>query len=207
MKVYYANVDDNDDLTGMNAISLVEFPAVDRDFLCFNEQLQLRKKTEPIIMRYDAPKKVITGVVCLADTPLYRHSEDLGDYWVVFTKENIERMVVKYSKRNMFNRINLHHDDKRFVDGLVLIESYMVNKGRGICPNEFKDVPNGTWICSFKVEDDSLWNDIITSGKLNGFSLQGNFLMDDPFPLNYKKIKTHREKKFDDWVEEQLKNN
>ena len=44
-------------------------------------------------MKFDNSKHIITGVVCLADTPIYRYNERMGEYYVVFTKETIEKMV------------------------------------------------------------------------------------------------------------------
>lgn len=165
-RIFY--IDINDSIEGMDAISLVKYPAVEVDFLCFDSQKERKK------INFNQDKHIITGVVALANTPIYRYEEGFGEYWVVFTKETIEKMVVKYSKNGLFNSVNLQHDDKKFVDGVYLFESYIVNKDRGIAPTEF-DVDDGSWICSFKVEDDNLWDEIKESGDLNGFSLQGYF--------------------------------
>ena len=54
----------------------------------------------------------------------------------------------------------------------MLFESYLVNKDRGIYPTEFEDVPEGSWICSFKVENDEVWNEIKEGKSLKGFSLE-----------------------------------
>ena len=43
-------------------------------------------------MKFDNSKHIITGVVCLADTPIYRYNERMGEYYVVFTKETIEKV-------------------------------------------------------------------------------------------------------------------
>ena len=191
-KIFYIVVNDEDS-TGMNAISLVESPAVEHDFLCFS------KEKQPVKMQFDDAKHIITGVVCLADTPIYRYSESLGEYWVVFTKDEIEKMVTKYSKMNLYNSVNLQHDDEQFVDGIYMVESYLTNKERGINPVEFSDVPDGSWVASYKVENDDLWNDIINGDKLNGFSLQGMFELDEKFMKQ-----TPDEETFDEWLEKQI---
>jgi hypothetical protein len=165
-RVFYIEVDDAE---GMDAISLVKHPAVNVDFLCFDEE------KKPVKLNFNEEKKVITGVVCLADTPIYRYSEGFGEYWVVFTKEAIEKMIIKYSKNNLFNSINLQHNNDKVVEGIYLFESYLINKDRGIYPNEFNDIPNGSWICSFKVENEEVWKEIKEGNELNGFSLQGYF--------------------------------
>jgi hypothetical protein len=166
-RIFYIDV--NDEAAGMNAISLVKYPAVQYDFLQFNEDKQ------PVQLYFNDEKRVITGIVALADTPIYRYEQGFGEYWVIFTKDVIEKMVVKYSKDGLFNSVNLQHNDEKFVDGVYLFESYIINRERGILPTEFDNVTEGSWVCSFKVENEDVWNEIKNGKDLNGFSLQGLF--------------------------------
>lgn len=197
MKVFYIEINDSlDDITGMNAISLVDFPAVNKNFLCFSEQKQVKK-----LQFADAQKHIITGVVCLADTPIYRWNEQIGDYYVVFSKETIRQMVEKYSKQGLWNSVNLQHNDDDFINSAIMLETYLVDKERGIVPKEFAEIPDGSWIASFKITDDKMWNYIINSGELNGFSLQGMFDMVPEEKLN-EKLRSMDD--FDEWVNQYL---
>lgn len=162
--IFYVSIDNTQ---GMDAISLVESPAVETDFLCFE------KETKPLQFSADISKHIISGVVMLADTPIYRCNPIRGKYWIVFSKDVIEQMILKYSKDGLWNSINLEHNDNDTTDKVILLESYIVNKERGINPKEF-DVPEGSWICSFKVEDPAIW-ERIEKGEFKGFSLQGWF--------------------------------
>lgn len=192
MKVFYITIDDA--VMGIDAISLVQSPAVEKDFLCFS------KENKPIELKFDNSKHIITGVVCLADTPIYRYNEKLGEYYVVFTKETIRKMVEKFAKDGLFASVNLQHDDTKFVDGIYMVESYITDKERGINPIEFSDIPQGSWVCSYKVENENLWNEIINGNKLNGFSLQGMFKLEEHFEKQEQpKVET-----FDEWLEKQL---
>ena len=192
MKVFYITIDDA--VMGIDAISLVQSPAVEKDFLCFS------KEDKPIKLKFDNSKHIITGVVCLADTPIYRYNEKLGEYYVVFTKETIRKMVEKFAKDGLFASVNLQHDDTKFVDGIYMVESYITDKERGINPIEFSDIPEGSWVCSYKVENENLWNEIINGDKLNGFSLQGMFKLEEQFEKQEQpKVET-----FDEWLEKQL---
>ena len=188
MKVFYIKINDDFE-TGIDAISLVDFPAVERNFLCFS------KDEKRVNLKFDASKHVITGVVALADTPIYRYNERMGEYYVVFSKETIVKMVEKFAKMDLFKSVNLQHDDNNFVDGIYMFESYITNKDRGINPKEFEDIPDGSWICSFKVENEALWNEIINGDKLNGFSLQGMFELEEQFEKQEPKEET-----FDEWL-------
>ena len=192
LKVYFIHINDLDE-TGMDAISLVDVPAVQRNFLCFSEEKQ------PIKFEFDGAKHIITGVVCLAETPIYRYSEKYGEYFVVFTKDTIAKMVEKYAKKGLYNSVNLQHNDEKFVDGIYMIESYITDQERGISPKEFKDVPDGSWIASFKVENQELWDEIVNGDKLNGFSLQGMF---DVSPERFDEQK--KPETFDEWLEQYL---
>lgn len=192
MKVFYIAIDDS--VTGIDAISLVQSPAVEHDFLCFS------KDEKPVSLKFDNAKHIITGVVCLADTPIYRYNEKHGEYYVVFTKETIRKMVEKFAKDGLFSSVNLQHDDKRFVEGVYMVESYITDKERGINPVEFSDIPEGSWICSYYIENEALWNEIINGDKLNGFSLQGVFRLEEQF----EKHEQPKDETFDEWLEKQL---
>lgn len=191
-RIFYIIVNDDANI-GVDAISLVDMPAVEKNFLCFSEEKQ------PVKMKFDNSKHIITGVVCLADTPIYRYNERMGEYYVVFTKETIEKMVEKFAKMDLFKSVNLQHDDEQFVDGIYMIESYITNKERGINPIEFAEIPDGSWVCSYKVENEALWGEIINGNKLNGFSLQGMFGLEEKFEKQ-----TPEEESFDEWLEKQL---
>lgn len=194
-KLFYIQI--NDASEGMNAISLVDAPAVEHNFLCFEKQTKM-----PLEFK-DEAKHILTGVVALADTPIYRYNPQLGEYYVVFTKDTIQKMVEKYAKDDLFAKVNLQHDDQRFVDGVYMFESYIVNKDRNIAPVEFADIPDGSWICSFKVEDDELWNEIVNTDHFNGFSLQGVFELDEkPAEVAQSKEQPEIDEIIDEYLED-----
>lgn len=165
LDTYYVNI--NDDDCFMNAISLVTYPAVEHDFLKFEED-------KPVTLHFaDETKHMISGVVCLANTPIYRRRTDGYEYNIVFTPEVIEQMCLKYSKMGLMNSVNLQHDDKQYVDSVIMVEMFIKNSATGIDPIQFKDVPDGSLFCTFKIEDEQLWNEIKKDNSLfRGFSLE-----------------------------------
>lgn len=154
------------DESGCTTISLVDNPAVELPFLCFNDE------TEYQTFNADEEKHIISGIAMLADTPIYRRSATRGEYYVVFEKATIRKMVEKYAKNGYFNLVNLQHSSDTFVNSCHMIESLIIDKERGLCPTEFADVPDGSWYVSYHVEDDALWDAIKQSGVLNGFSIE-----------------------------------
>ena len=167
-KIYKIKIDPTDQIPGMDAISLVECPAVEVDFLKFS-------KEEPKSLQFaNEEKRIITGVALLADTPIYRVKPDGEEYYVVFDRETIEQLVTKYSKYMFNNFVNIEHSNQHFVDGMYMIESYLKNSERGIVPTEFSEIPDGSWIVSYKVDNIDVWEKI-KSGEVKGFSIQGVF--------------------------------
>ena len=168
MKLYDISIDPTDFETGLNAISLVENPAVEVDFLAF-------AKDESAVLQFaDEERHIITGIALLADTPIYRIAPDGTEYYVRFTKDCIRQLVEKYFKFGLTNSVNIEHKDNQFVDGVTMLESYIIDKERGICPSEFASAPDGSWVVSYKVSNLDVWSKI-KSGEVKGFSVQGLF--------------------------------
>ena len=168
MKLYDISIDPTDFETGLNAISLVEYPAVEVDFLAF------AKEESAVLQFADEERHIITGIALLADTPIYRIAPDGTEYYVRFTKDCIRQLVEKYFKFGLTNSVNIEHKDNQFVDGVTMLESYIIDKERGICPSEFASAPDGSWVVSYKVSNLDVWSKI-KSGEVKGFSVQGLF--------------------------------
>ena len=189
--IYYIDINDEDE-TGLDAISLVQHPAIEVDFLCFNED------TKKIDFSADEDKHILTAVALRADHPIYRRNGDY-EYWVIFTKDVIRKLVTKYAKNNLFNSVNIEHNDYSFVKSAYMIESYIVDKARGIVPNEFKDIEDGSWIVSYYIDDESLWDVLKNTDALNGLSVQGLFKLVDK-----QDFSSQKEQSFEEWLDEYM---
>lgn len=198
LDVFYISIDDSDE-SGMDAISLVKEGAVQSNFLCFEEQ-------KPVQLNfYQEDKRLITGVVARADYPIYRRNGDY-EYYVVFTKEVIEKMVKKYAKQGLFNSVNFDHNNYSFVKDAYMVESFMIDRENGINPSQFSEIEDHSWICTFWIEDDLLWDEIKNNDNFNAFSLQGLFHL---IPKT-EETKMEKQETFEEWLDsliEQSKNN
>lgn len=165
LPLYYLDVDDT--VEGVSIVSIVDFPAVESDFLKFSKD----DKEEPMKFSYDDERHIITGVALIPEKRIYRRSYSDGyEYYVTFTKEAIERIVEKFFRDFKATNVNLEHSE--MTEACVIFESYLLDKERNIAPKEFADMPDGTWLISMKVNDRALWDDI-KAGKYNGFSVEG----------------------------------
>lgn len=153
----------NDELEGVSTISLVESPAIERNFIMMSKE-----ESTPILLSKE--KQIITTPVLIANKPIYRRNQQFGEHYVKFTKKTIEQVVQKYFKEgNMFS-FNLEHSEE--TSGIFLFESYIVNRERGINPPiEFKDIPDGSWMASFKIENSKLW-EACKAGQFRGVSVE-----------------------------------
>ena len=195
-KIFYIDINE-DDNTGLDAISLVSTPAVEIDFLCFEKEDSVE-----ISFSANEDKHIISGIALRADFPIYRRNGDY-EYYVVFTKEIIRKIVNKYAKNGLFNSVNLQHNDLNFTNKAIMIESYIIDKERGICPTEFSDIEDGSWYVSFHIEDEMLWKEIKDGKELKAFSVQGLFnLIEDSVANTEENLSQQKEQTFDEWLEE-----
>ena len=166
LPLYELLFDDNDSTLGCSKISLVEDPAVEEFFLKFSKDDQ--EKEHKSFYFKDDSKHIVTGIAMRADYPIYRN-QDGQEFYVQFSKDTIDKMMQKFMKEQRLFDISLDHNQD--VRDCYLIESFIINKERGICPNEFSDVEDGSWIISVKIENKDVW-DKICSGEVKGFSIE-----------------------------------
>lgn len=137
-------------------LALVDFPAIEEDFMYFNEQ--------PIKMEFNDEKMMVKGPALIPNKLIYRN-DALGERYVYFSEETIVRFVEMLMSKEK-NKFNLGHTDN-YLDA-VLIESYFTQK-----ENEF-NIPANSWIVGLKIKDKDAWNRI-KSGEFKGFSVESLF--------------------------------
>jgi hypothetical protein len=118
---------------------------------------------------------IISGPLMLADTKILRNNSKFGEHYVTFSPETIKDIAIKFSKKGYQKNVNLMHDSNMQVEGLVMFESFIVDKARGILPMAgYEDAKDGSWFGSFYVENPQVWQ-LIKEGKVKGFSVEGYF--------------------------------
>ena len=157
-----------DDMSGVYCVSFVTDPATELPFYAFSKDQLMSFSV------VDDKEHIVTGVIMLADTPILRVDDNGDGYYVVYSKDTLKYMAEKMLKEGFTSSVNIEHNSMHYVDGVNLQEIYVVDRAKGIAPEMFKDVPDGTLIGTYKVRNDEVW-DMVLKGEVYSFSLEGFF--------------------------------
>jgi len=165
MRIVELIIDEKEDLAGVDAISVVEFPAIEENFIALNEQLQLAK--------VDDEKRILIGAALIPNKNIYRRNGN-DEYYIFFSDETVRKASELFLMNSNQNNATLEHDKK--LKDLTVVESWIVedvdmdkSKKYGL------NAPVGTWMVTMKVNNDMIWNDFVKTGKVKGFSIEGYF--------------------------------
>lgn len=151
IKTYKAKI--LDDECGIQALSLVEHPAVLSKVERFAEN-----DNKPQYFKDDL-KHNITGLIIPADRPIYRNN-GTEEYYIVFEKDTIVDFATKMMKDGTMNFFNWEHSDDT-INGISCIELFIKDSERGISPEGFADVEEGSLFGTFHISDDDVWEKIM----------------------------------------------
>jgi hypothetical protein len=159
-------IDEKDELSGVDAISVVESPAIESNFVAL-------KSEEIKLAQVDSEKRILMGAVLIPEKPIYRKNGE-DEYYIYFSKDTVNKASQLFFKNGNQNNWTLEHNKE--IKGLTVVESWIVEdtqKDKSAIYN--LSVSVGSWMASVKVEDDTIWNDYVKTGKVKGFSLEGYF--------------------------------
>ena len=157
---------DEDEAIGVEAISVVENPAIESDFIALNNQ-------EIKLAEINKEKRLLMGALLIPQKPIYRKSGK-EEYYIFFSKKTVARASQMYLQNGNQSQSTLEHDKQ--LKGLTLVESWIVeDKEKDKTALYGLDVPVGTWMGSVKVDNDEVWNEYILTKKCKGFSIEGYF--------------------------------
>ena len=166
--IYSAQIGALDD-TGIYAISFVDFPANEQNFVALNKHQQIK-------LNLNRQKQILTGVVLIPDQLIYRRDAKLGEYYIKFSAGDIEKMALKMMRTGLALQ-NTTHQHESELKGNYLTELWIVQD-----PKRDKSValglgeyPKGTLLASYKVESSEYWRKEVLTGNVKGFSLEGFF--------------------------------
>jgi len=158
-------IDEHLEEEGINAISLVEFPAIEENFVALS-------KHEVDFKTIDEDKRIIVGLALVPDKKIKRRK---GDYMynITFSKDTVRKASELYLKRLKNNNATLEHAE--LTTGVSVIESWIVED-----PSKDKsalyglNAVEGAWAVTMKIDNDEVWADV-KNGKYLGLSIEGIF--------------------------------
>lgn len=166
MKIIELILDEAQNMMGIEAISIVENPAIEEDFVAL-------KSNEIKLAEINKEKKILMGALLIPNKPIYRKNDE-GEYYIYFSKDTVEKASQLYLKNGNQNNSTLEHQHE--LSGLTLVESWIVEDEKYDKSRKYGlNVPVGTWMGAVKVNNDDVWNEYVKTGKVKGFSIEGYF--------------------------------
>lgn len=171
-------IDDEKELDGIEAISLVEFPAIEENFVALSKH-----KVE--FKAIDEERRVVIGLALIPDKKIYRRDKDY-EYNIMFSKDTVRKASELYLKNQKQNNTTLEHES--LTSGVSVIESWIVedvDKDKSALYGLNATV--GAWVVTMKIYNDAVWADV-KEGKYLGLSIEGIFSDRQELSENEKKI-------------------
>ena len=186
MRIVELILDDQQMASGIDAISIVEAPAIESNFIAL-------KSHEIKFAQVDAQKRILMGPVLIPDKPIYRKqvmNGEMQEFYVYFSKNTVCRASQMFLMKGNQGKATLEHD--MALQGICMVESWIkedMEKDKSAIYGMTD--PIGTWMGCLKVTNDEIWNDYVKTGRVKGFSIEGYFA-DKSMPLS--KVETDDEK-------------
>lgn len=186
--IYNCLINENpEDDSGIYAISFVDSPANESDFIA------LSKQQSEVFLNKDPHKQILTGVVLRPDQLIYRKESKLGEYYIKFSTEQIEKIAQKMMRTGLALQNTTHQHEAplkgNYLSELWIIEDPEKDKSRAL---GFSSLPKGTLMCSYKIADKHYWDTEIMTGNVKGFSLEGFFIQKPETQSNLKSNKLNK---------------
>ncbi len=126
-------------------------------------------------MFFSEDQRIVVGPMMVPDKIILRVDEDGNPYHVFFSRDTIKQIAYKMMKEKLIDRLNIEHNAADVVSG-YLLESWIIEDNQNDKAIAYGfDLPKGTWMGMYKIEDDRAWK-MIKEGAVKGFSIEGYFL-------------------------------
>lgn len=150
---------------GVFAISLVENPAIEEDFVYLS-------KDEVQLKVIDEDKRIVVGFALVPEKRIYRAMQG-KEFNIYFSKETVRRSAELFMKKMNTQNFTLEHEQK--VEGISVIESWIVEDPKQDKSNLYNlGAKGGEWVVMSKVYNDAVWQEI-KDGKYGGYSIEAMY--------------------------------
>lgn len=167
MKIVELVIDETDDYAGIDAISIVEHPAIEEDFVALKDQREIK------LQAIDEDKRLLSGALLVPNKTIYRKDGE-DEYYIYFTKATVRKASEMFLMSGSQNNSTYEHAIP--LKGLSLVESWIIEDKKNDKSNMYgMDLPLGTWFGTMKVNNEQVWQEFVKTGVVKGFSIEGYF--------------------------------
>jgi len=169
-KIVELVIEDDSEALAIDAISLVNAPAIETDFVFFGKE-----KNNLTFAKVDEEKRMIISPALIPNKQIFRYDPNTDqDYYVYFSPKTVRQASELYLKHNNHHKATEEHKER--VAGVLTVESWIIQDSKMDKSALYGfSLPKGTWMVSMKIENDELWSKI-KSGELKGLSIEGYFI-------------------------------
>jgi hypothetical protein len=152
---------------GINAVSVVESPAIEENFIAL-------KKHEVELKEVDAEKRILMGAALVPNKQIYRRNKD-KEFYIYFSEDTVRKASELFLMRANQNNATYEHE-RKMLDGMSVVESWIIEDEKQDKSAKYGfNLPKGTWMISMKVNNDEIWKKV-KDGEVKGFSIEGHFV-------------------------------
>lgn len=193
-------LNEDDIKQGVGMISLVDSPAIGVNWIKLSNQKEMHFKV-------DKERQMLYGPFLIPNMLIYRSDENNGEYYVRFSKEEIEKIATKFNEDLNNRNINFMHTDET-VEAFVA-QNWVIESDQDKSKSLGFDLPEGTWFGGVKVKDLDFWKDKVKTDEVKGFSVEILADLELSLKKKYKQMKEElkfkkkfiAKQKFDEAVE------
>lgn len=168
MKVFEMILGEDAEDYGLTAISLVERPAIEENWVALSKDMVMLKTA-------NEEKRLLVGAALVPGKYIDR-VEGEEAYKIVFPEDTIRMAAQRYLIDGLQSASTIEHQGE-LVKGVHLVESWIVEDSDKDKSNVYGlTYPKGTWVVMLKIQDDDIWNEYVKTGKVKGFSIEGRFI-------------------------------
>jgi hypothetical protein len=167
-KIIELIIDEENEISGIEAISVVENPAIEEDFIALKEHKDIK------LAEVDAEKRILMGPALIPNKKIFRKGEDEdNDYYIYFSEDTVRKASELFFIKSKHQNSTFEHSFE--LSDMSVVESWLIED-----PVKDKaaaygfDLPKGTWMVSMKVLNDDVWR-AVKEGEVKGFSIEGYF--------------------------------
>lgn len=165
MNIIELIIDEKDEQSGIDAVSVVKSPAIEENFVALN-------KHEIALKEVNEEKRLLMGAALIPNKQIYRHNGK-DEYYIFFSEKTVRKASELFLMRG--NQNNATYEHKQELNGMSVVESWIIEDEKTDKSRLYGfDLPVGTWMISMKVNNEDVWKDV-KEGKVKGFSIEGYF--------------------------------